>query len=132
MIRHFSLGGSQFLMTSGQVRYTHHCHGLEGKKSNSSKSSAKEAFLCFVDSNGQPNGHRADSASVTHYPLPKFCIIQIPKVRVFDYEVRVQQSLVGEFNSIQRENNDAAISKNSGSVWLKQERPKHSIYPQPL
>ena len=114
---------------SVQVRYPHHRHGLAGKKSNSSKSTAKEAFLQFVDSNSQPNGRSADSASATHYLLPKFRTIQIPKAGVCNYEARVQQSLVGEFNRVQEESNKETISNYSGSVWLKKGRPKHCIYP---
>ena len=115
--------------SSVRVRYPHHRHGLEGKKSNHSKPGAKEAFFQFVDNNSQQNGRSADSASVTHYFLPKFRTIQIPKPGVCNYESRVHQSLVGEFNRIQEEKNGVTISNYSGSTWLKQERPKHGIYP---
>lgn len=120
-----SLGNDQTI----HVRYPHHHHGLAGKLSNSSKPSAKADFLQFVNTNSQPNGRSTDSASATHYLLPKFCTIQIPKSGVCNYEKRVQQSLVGEFNRVQIENNQPTISNYSGSVWLKQERPKHDIYP---
>jgi len=112
-----------------QVRYPHHLHGLAGMPSNSSKPSAKQDFLQFVDSNSQPNGRSADSASATHYLLPKFRTIQTPKKGVCRYDERVMQSLVGEFNRVQNENGRQTISNYSGSEWLKHERPKHAIYP---
>lgn len=120
-----SVGSSNTL----QVRYPHHLHGLARMPSKSSKPSAKQDFLRFVDSNSQPNGRSADSASATHYLLPKFRTIQTPKKGVCNYEVRVTQSLVGEFNCVQNENKQQTISNYSGSVWLKRERPKHAIYP---
>ena len=107
-----SLGNDQTI----HVCYPHHHHGLARKLSNSC---AKADFLQFVDTNSQLNGRSADSASATHYLLPKFRTIQIPKSGVCNYEKRVQQSLVGEFNRVQIENNQATISNYSGSVWLK-------------
>ena len=98
------------------VRYPHRHHGLAGKLSNSLKPSAKADFLQFVDANSQPNGRSADSASATHYLLPKFRTIQIPKSGACNYEKRVQQSPVGEFNRVQFENNQPTISNYSGSV----------------
>ena len=106
----------------------HHLHGLAGMPSNSSKSSAKQDFLQFIDNNSQPNGQSADSASTTHYLLPNFRTIQTPKKGVCNYDERVTQSLVGEFNRVQNENERQTISNYSGSEWLKHERPKHAIY----
>ncbi len=78
----------------------------------------------FVDNNTQPNGRSADSASATHYLLPKIHTIQTPKKGVCNYEARgTAQSLVGEFNCVQ-ENNRQTISNYPGSVWLKRERPE--------
>ena len=126
----FVHGGNLLAMTQLYTYVTHTTTmGLAGKLSNSSKPSAKADFMQFVDTNSQPNGRSADSASATHYLLPKFLTIQIPKSGVCNYEKRVQQSLVGEFNRVQIENNQPTISNYSGSLWLKQERPKHDIYP---
>ena len=83
----------------------------------------------FVDLNSQPNGRSADSTSATHFFLPKFRTIQIPKVGVSNFEERAQQSLLGEFNRTQSELGKPTISNYSASTWLKKERPKHSIYP---
>ena len=112
-----------------QVRYPYHKHGLAGLPSNSSKPDAKQNFLQFVDNNSQPNGRSAESASATHYLLSKFRTIQTPKKGVCNYESRITQSVLGEFNRVQKENNRQTISNYSGSVWLKQERSKYAIYP---
>ena len=90
---------------SVQVHYPYHWHGLAGLPSNSSKTDAKQDFLQFVDNNSQSNGRSADSASATHYLLLKFRTIQTPKKGVCNYESRIAQSLVGEFNCVQKENN---------------------------
>ena len=111
------------------VRYPHHWHGLTGKPSNSSKQEAKASFLEFIDLNSQPNGRQAECHCATHYILPKFKTIQTPKLGVRNYEQRLSQSVVGEFNRVLREQGYSTISNYSASVWLRQERPKHAIYP---
>jgi len=114
------------------VQYPHERHGHAGKISHAAKVDAKKEFLTFVDLNSQPNGRSADSTSATHYFLPKFRTIQTPKAGVSNYEQRVQQSLVGEFNRAQVEQQKSTISNYSASVWLKKERPKYSVYPHKL
>ena len=111
------------------VPYPHCRHGLAGKPSNSSKKTAKVAFLEFVDINSQPNGRKAESHCATFYLLPKFKTIQTPKQGGRCYQQRFNQSLVGEFNRAQAENGSATISNYSGSEWLRKERPKHALYP---
>lgn len=114
------------------VKYPHSRHGNAGKPSNSAKTNTKARYLEFIDTNSQPNGRSADSSSATHFFLPKFSTIQIPKHGVPRYEQRVKESLVGEFNRVQKENEMPTISNYSGSTWLKKERPKHSVYPHKL
>ena len=41
----------------------------------------------------------------------------------------LSQSVVGEFNCVQRDQDHSTNSNYAGSVWLRQERPKHAIYP---
>ena len=114
------------------VQYPHERHGLAGSISHAAKVDAKQDFLNFVDINSQPNGRSAESSSATHYFLPKFRTIQTPKAGVSNFELRVKQSLVGEFNRAQTEQQKSIISNYSASVWLKKERPKHAIYPHKL
>ena len=114
------------------VQYPHERHGLAGSTSHAAKVDAKQDFLNFVDINSQPNGRSAESSSATHYFLPKFRTIQTPKANVSNYELRVKQSLVGEFNRAQTERHRTIISNYSASVWLKKERPKYAIYPHKL
>ena len=111
------------------VRYPHDRHGNAGKKSNSSKSSVMESFLTFVDANSQPNGRSADSSGPTFYFLPKFSSLQMPAKDCPQYQERVTQSVVGEFNRAQRESGHGECSNGSCHNWLKQHRPKHSISP---
>ena len=85
-----------------EVRYPHEQHGNAGKMSNSAKTSVMQDFLEFVDTNSQPNGRSADSTGPTHYFLPKFSTIQMPKNGVPNYK-GLQRSVVGECNCAQRE-----------------------------
>ena len=64
------------------VRYPHKRHGLSGKVSNSAKTDTTKDFLDFVDANSQPNGRCSKLHCPTHYFLPKFTTIQIPKTTV--------------------------------------------------
>ena len=114
------------------VRYPHERHGSAGSVSHAAKVDTKQEFLNFVDLNSQPNGRSAESSSSTHYFLPKFRTIQTPKVGVSNYEERVKQSLVGEFNRAQQEQHKSTMSNYSASAWLKKEKPKHAIYPHKL
>ena len=114
------------------VRYPHERHGSAGRVSHAAKVNTKQEFLNFVDLNSQPNGRSAESSSSTHYFLPKFRTIQTPKVGVSNYEERVKQSLVGEFNRAQQEQHKSTMSNYSASAWLKKEKPKHVIYPHKL
>ena len=115
------------------VRYPHERHGLAGRVSNSAKTDTMNDFLNFVDANSQPNGLSSDSHCATHYLLPKFTTIQTPKNTVQNYEQRLSTSLAGEFNRVQRgEQNKPTISNYSASTWLKKHRPKHAIYPHKL
>ena len=114
------------------VRYLHERHGSAGKVSHAAKVDVKQEFLNFVGLNTQPNGRSAESSSATHYFLPKVRTIQTPKVDVTNYEERVKQSLVGEFNQAQQEQQKSTMSKYSASVWLKKERPRYVIYPHKL
>ena len=91
-------GGNYWMILALTVHYPHERHGHAGKKSHAAKVDAKKDYLMFVDLNSQPNGRSADSTSATHFLLPKFHTIQIPKVGVSNFEERVQQSLLGEFN----------------------------------
>ena len=85
------------------VRYPHERHGLAGKPSNQAKQSVNADFLKFVDVNSQPNGRREDSLSATHYFLPRFKTIQMPKKCVRYFQERVDVSVVGVFNTVQGE-----------------------------
>ena len=114
------------------VQYPHERHGHAGKTSHAAKVDTKKDFLNFVDLNSQPNGRSADSTSATHFFLPKFRTIQTPKDGVSNFEERLKQSLVGEFNRTQTELQKSTISNFSASTWLKKERPKYSIYPHKL
>lgn len=111
------------------VRYPHERHGLAGRTSNQAKTSVKADFLDFVDINSQPNGRREDSTSSTHYFLPIFKTIQMPKKGVHHYNQRIEESVVGVFNRVQGERGRGTCSNGSVSAWLKAERPKLSIYP---
>ena len=108
-----------------EVRYPHNRHSNAGRSSNSAKTSIMQDFL---DMNSQPNGRSADSTGPTHYCLPKFTTIQMPKSGVPHYE-HVQRSLVGEFNRAQRERGRGECSNSSSHNWLKQ-RPKVAICPR--
>ena len=119
-------------LSSVTIQYPHERHGIVGSISHAAKVDAKQDFLNFVDINSQPNGRSAESSSATHYFLPKFRTIQTPKAGVSNFELRVKQSLVGEFNRAQTEQQKSIISNYSASVWLKKERPKHAIYPHKL
>ena len=71
-------------------------------------------FWSFVDSNCQPNGRTAQSHGPTYYFISKFATIQMPKKDVSNYTERVQKSVVGEFNRIQRELWKDGCSNGSG------------------
>ena len=114
------------------VQYPYERHGHAGKTSHFAKVDTKRDFLNFVDMNSQPNGRSADSTSATHFFLPKFRTIQTPKIGVSNFQDRLNQSLVGEFNRTQTELQKPTISNFSASTWLKKERPKYSVYPHKL
>lgn len=60
-----------------------------------------EVSVCFPhECHGQSTKWKkcADSSSATHYFLPKFRIVQTPKIGVLNYEQQYSQSVVGEFN----------------------------------
>ena len=109
------------------VRYPYERHGLSGKASNNAKLDAKKDFLKFVDDNSQENGRRFDSKNPTHYFLPKFTTITIPKTTDPKYQEKLRTSLTGEFNRVQTELGKETISDFSARSWLKSERPKHAI-----
>ena len=111
------------------VHYPYERHGLSGKASNNAKLDAKKDFLKFVDDNSQENGRRFDSKNPTHYFLPKFTTITIPKTTDPKYQEKLRTSLTGEFNQVQTELGKETISDFSAGSWLKIERPKHAIYP---
>ena len=96
------------------VRYPLNRHRNAGKPSNEAKTNTKARYLEFIDLNSQPNGRSADSSSATHFFLPKFRTIQIPKRGVARYEQRVKESIVGEFNRAEEENERTTISNYSG------------------
>ena len=110
------------------VRFPHDRHGLSGRTSNNTKSQAKLDFLQFIDENSQPNGWRLDSKNPTHYLLPKFTTISMPKSDP-NYHKKLQTSLTAEFNRIQTELGKSTVSDFSVLSWLKNERPKYAIYP---
>jgi hypothetical protein len=85
-------------------------HGLSGKVSNNAKLHAKVDFLKFVDENSQENGRRFDSRNATHYFLPKFTSITIPKTSYPKYQDKLHSSLTGEFNRAQAEIGKQTIS----------------------
>ena len=112
------------------VRYPYEKHGLSGKVSNNAKLDAKMDFLKFVDENSQENGRRFDSKNATHYFLPKFTSVTIPKTSDPKYEEKLQSSLTGEFNRAQAEMGKQTIPDFSARSWLNSERPKHAVFPQ--
>lgn len=87
--------------TKVTVRYPHERHGHAGRVSNSAKVSVMQDFLAFVDNNSQPNGRSADYHGPTFYFASKFTSIKSPKKNVANYDVRLQRSVVGEFNRAQ-------------------------------
>ena len=115
-----------------EVRFPHHHHGNAAKPSNSAKQTVREQFLSFVDANIQPNGRKADSSGPTHYFVPTFSTIQMPKKDVSNYQARLRRSVVGEFNRIQAEEGKGTCSNGSASNWLHQDRPKVAICPHKL
>ena len=64
--------------------------------------------------------------------MPKFRTVQIPNIGVANYDQRVQQSIVNEFNRVQTMGQRGTTSNYSAKVWLKQERLKCAIYPHKL
>ena len=110
------------------VKYPYEQHGLARRVSNSAKTEAKDDFLKFVDNNSQPNGRDLNSYSPTHYFLPHFTTIEAPKQSVRNYHQRLSTSLTGEFNRAQQEQGRPTVSSSSVSTWLKQNRPKHTMY----
>ena len=111
------------------VRYPHGKHGLVGKVSNNAKIELKKDFLSFVDENSQPNGRRTDSRNPTHYLLPKFTMITLPKESDTKYREKMLTSLTGEFNRVQAELGKGTISDFSARKWLREERPKLALFP---
>lgn len=112
------------------VRYLHQRHGNAGKQSNLAKTSTMNDFMSFVDCNCQPNGRTAESHGPTYYFISKFTTIQMPKKGVSNYTERVQRSVVGEFNRIQKELGKDSYSNGSAFNWLHKHRPKVAICPQ--
>ena len=112
-----------------KVRYPHSRHGNAGKTSHSAKSSVMQDFLLFVDINSQPNRRSADSSGPTHYFLPKFTTIQMPKAGTPHFEERAMRSVVGEFNRSQGEAGKGTCSNGSSHNWLKTHKPRVSICP---
>ena len=82
-----------------------------------------------MDNNSQPNSRRLDSHNPTHYLLPKFTTITAPKKDVHNYDSRLANYLVREFNRIKLEDGSSTISNYSACTWLKSEQPKHAICP---
>ena len=117
---------SQDASTVVEVRYP---HGRHGNASNAAKSTLREQFLEFVDSNTQPNGRSAYSSGPTSYFIPKFTTIQSPKHDISHYEERLARSVVGEFNRVQRDQGRQEISNGSSHNWMKADRPKVAICP---
>ena len=111
------------------VRFPYERHGLCGRASNNEKTETKAEFLSFIDENSQPNGRRLDSRNPTHYFLPRFTTISVPKKSDPKYDEKLRTSLVSEFNRTQSELGKATISDFSARKWLKEERPKYAIYP---
>ena len=111
------------------VRFPYERHGLCGCSSNNAKTETKSEFLRFVDENSQPNGRRLDSRNPTHYLLPRFTTISLPKKDDPKYQEKLYTSLVSEFNRTQSERGKGTISDFSAFKWLKEERPKFAIYP---
>ena len=111
------------------VSYPHEDHGLARKPSNSAKVTVHEQFLEFVDNNSQPNGRQASSYGALFYFLPKFTRIGEPKKSEKNYDEKVKQSLLCEFNRVQKESGQKTCSEQSAFRWLKEDRPKHAICP---
>jgi hypothetical protein len=111
------------------VRYPHESHGLARKPSNSSKRSVRDDFLQFIDLNSQPNGRNSSSFGALFYFLPKFSRIGEPKKSEKNYDNKVNQSLVCEFNHVQEEEERGTCSERSAFRWLKEDKPKHAICP---
>ena len=80
------------------VRYPHESHGLARKPSNYSKKSVQDDFLQFVDLNSQPNGRNSSSFGALFYFPPKFSRVGEPIKSEKNYDNKVCQSLVCEFN----------------------------------
>ena len=111
------------------VSYPHEDHGLARKPSNSAKVTVHEQFLEFIDNNSQPNGRQASSYGALFYFLPKFTRIGEPKKSEKNYDKKVKQSLLCEFNRVQKESGQETCSERSAFRWLKEDRPKHAICP---
>ena len=73
-----------------------------------------------------------DSRNPTHYLLPRFTTISVPKKNDPKYEEKQCTSLVCEFNCTQNELGKATISDFSAHKWLKEERLKYAIYPHKI
>ena len=111
------------------VRYPHEQHKNAGRVSNSAKQSVMQDFVSFVDTNSQPNGRSADSHGPTFYFVSSFTTIEMPKKNVSNYETRMQRSVVGIFNKVQREMGKEGCSNGSAHNWLHKHRPKVAICP---
>ena len=112
-----------------RVRYPHERHGLAGRTSNNAKVQVHDDFIRYVDCNSQANGRKSDSYGATHYFLPKFTTMRMPSDGVLHYNEKMATSVVGEFNRTQRESGKMECSNGSAWNWLKQDRPKHALYP---
>ena len=111
------------------VRYSYERHGNAGKVSHNAKMQVLDDFLQFVELNSQPNGRSADSHGVTHFFLSKFTTIRMPSRGAKNYDEKMKSSLVGEFNHTQKERGRGGCSDGSTWNWLKQDKPKYSLYP---
>ena len=111
------------------VQFPHERHGLQGRTSNSAKTTILQDFLTFVDSNSTPNGRAADSHCATSYFLPKFRRINPPAPNEKNADEKSEVSLTCEFNRAQQSVGKGTVSKFSINNWLKTYRPKVAIHP---
>ena len=112
-----------------EVEYPHERHGLAGRMSNHSKPQVQEAFLQFVDANSHPNGRQAGSYSPQFFFIPKFTIIDPPKLDERDFQVKAQASVVWVFNQTPEEAGKMTCSAFAVRKWLKTFRPKVALHP---
>ena len=112
-----------------EVQYPHERHGLGGKVSNHAKTEVMADFLEFIDLNSQPNGRQASSYSAQFFLLPKFTRIAAPREGEKSYEVKVQSSVVSQFNKAQTEKGKQTCHNTAAADWLQEHRPKVALHP---